>query len=81
LEASLSRRIVGITVLVLHGQPQQMSSAAEAIQYLESYQESRPCSAAAVKYEIDVRYSNGDVIHGIFQTKEAAVRFLRRPTA
>jgi hypothetical protein len=81
LEASLSRRIVGITVLVLHGQPQQMSSAAEAIQYLESYQESRPCSAAAVKYEIDVRYSNGDVIHGIFQTKEAAVRFHRRPTA
>lgn len=81
LEASLSRRIVGITVLVLHGQPKQMPSVAEAIQYLESYQESRPCSAAAIKYEIEVRYSNGDVIHGIFQTKEDAIRFLRRPTA
>lgn len=81
LEASLSRRIVGITVLVLHGQPQQIATIAEAIQYLESYEESRPSSAAAIKYEIDVRYSNGDVIHGIFQAKEAAVRFLRRPTA
>ncbi len=57
-----------------------MSSAAEAIRYLESYQESRPCSAVAVKYEVDVRYSNGDEIHGIFQTKEAAIGFLRRPT-
>lgn len=81
LEASLARYIVGITVLVLHGQPQQMPSVAEAIQYLESYQESGPCSAAAIKYQIDVRYSNGDVIHGVFQAKEAAIRFLRRPIA
>lgn len=80
LEGSLSRCIVGITVLVLHGHPQQMPSTAEAIRYLESYEESRPCSAAAVKYEIEVRYSNGDVIHGIFQTKESAIRFLHRPS-
>lgn len=81
LEASLSRRIVSIIVLILHGRPEQMPSVAEAIQYLESYQESRPCTAAAIKYEIEVRYSNGDVIHGIFQTKESAICFLRRPTA
>jgi hypothetical protein len=36
---------------------------------------------AAIKFEIDVRYNNGDVIHGTFQTKEAAIRFLGRPTA
>lgn len=80
LEASLSRCIVGITVLVLHGQSQQMLTIAEAIQYLDSYEESRPSSAAAIKYEIDVRYNNGNVIHGIFQTKEAAIRFLGHPT-
>lgn len=81
LEESLTRRILGITVLVLHGHSQQMPTIAEAIQYLESYEESRPSSATAIKYEIDVRYSNGDVIHGIFQSKDAAISFLRRPTA
>lgn len=80
LEASLTRHILGITILVLHGQAQQMPTIAEAIEYLESYEESRPSSVAAIKYEIDVRYSNGDVIHGIFQAKEAAISFLRRPS-
>jgi DNA modification methylase len=36
---------------------------------------------SAVKYEIEVRYNNGDVIRGIFQTNEDAIHFLRRPTA
>ncbi|HTU91152.1 MAG TPA: hypothetical protein VMF69_13825 [Gemmataceae bacterium] len=78
LEASLSRRILGITVLVLHGQPQQIASAVEAIEYLQSYEDSRPNTARAIKYEIDVRYNNGDVIQGIFQAKDAAISFLRR---
>lgn len=78
LEASLSRRILGITVLVLHGQPQQIASIAGAIEYLRSYKELRPNAARAIKYEIDVRYSNGDVIHGIFQTKDDAISFLQR---
>jgi hypothetical protein len=77
LDASLSRRIVGITVLVLHGQPQQIVTVAEAIDYLQSYEDTRPGLALAARYEIDVRYNNGDVIHGIFQAKDAAIRFLR----
>jgi hypothetical protein len=80
LDASLSRRIVGITVLVLHGQPQQIVTVAEAIDYLQSYEDTQPCPASAAKYEIDVRYNNGDVIHGVFQTKDAAISFLRRST-
>lgn len=78
LDLSLSRCIVGITVLVLHGQPQQIASVAEAIQYLQTYEDSRPSTAKAIKYEIDVRYNNGDVIHGIFQAKDAAIHFLQR---
>ncbi|HEY7426481.1 MAG TPA: hypothetical protein VH682_19765 [Gemmataceae bacterium] len=77
LDASLSRRIVGITVLVLHGQPQQIVTVAEAIDYLQSYEDTQPSRAPAARYEIDVRYNNGDVIHGIFQAKDAAISFLR----
>lgn len=80
MNASLARRIVSITILVLHGQPHQIATIAAAIDYLQSYEESRPSSASAVKYEIEVRYNNGDVIRGIFQAKEDAIRFLRRPT-
>jgi hypothetical protein len=69
---------VGITVLVLHGQRQQIASIAQAIDYLQSYEDSRPSAAPVAQYEIDVRYNNGDMIHGIFQSKDAAIEFLRR---
>ncbi|HZV06700.1 MAG TPA: hypothetical protein VE999_16585 [Gemmataceae bacterium] len=78
LDASLSRRIVGITVLVLHGEPKQIASVGEAIEYLRSYEDAQFSNAPAIKYEIDVRYNNGDVIHGIFQAKVAAIGFLQR---
>ena len=80
LESSLSRQLVGITVLVLHGQPQQVATIVEAINYLQSYEESVACTVAAIKYEIVVRYSNGAVIHGNFPNKSDAINFLRRPT-
>lgn len=81
LNASLSRRILGITILVLHGQSHHMATVDAAINYLQSYQETRPSTASAVKYEVEVRYNNGDIIRGIFQTKEDAIHFLRRPSA
>lgn len=81
LDAALSRRIESITVFVLHGQPQQIATIAEAIDYLQSYPDTQPSSAPAARYEIGVRFNNGDVIHGIFQTKDAAISFLRHSTA
>jgi hypothetical protein len=81
LDASLSRRIMGITIAVLHGRPQQIATIAEAIDYLQSYEDSQPTTAPVLRYEIDVRYNNGDVIHGIFQDKNAAITFLRRSDA
>ncbi len=80
LDASLARRIVGITVLVLHGEAQQIATVTEAINYLQSYDDARHSTGPAARYEIDVRYNNGDVIHGIFQAKDAAIGFLRRST-
>lgn len=81
LNASLSRRILVITILVLHGQSNHMTTVAAAIDYLQSYEESRPSTASAVKYEVEMRYNNGDIIRGIFQTKEDAIHFLRRASA
>jgi hypothetical protein len=76
LEASLSRGVQGITVVVLHGSPRQLATAQDAIAYLQRYEDSRASAAPALKYEIDVRYNNGDVIHGVFQQKGDAIRFL-----
>jgi hypothetical protein len=77
LESSLSRGMLGVTVVVLHGDPRQWPSAQEAIAYLQSYDESQSSPAPALKYEVDVRYNNGDVIHGVFQEKSEAIRFLQ----
>jgi hypothetical protein len=77
LDASFSRGVQGVTVSVLHGRPQQLATVVEAIAFLQGYQEARPSVAPALKYEIDVRYNNGDVVHGIFQEKAEAIRFLQ----
>lgn len=74
---SLSRRVAGVTVTVLHGQLQQIATIEQAIEYIQNYQESQPSPAPALKYEIDIRYNNGDVIHAVFQNKAKAINFLR----
>jgi hypothetical protein len=76
LEASLSRGVHGVTVVVLHGSPQQLANVQDAIAYLQTYGGSEASSAPALKYQIDLRYNNGDLIHGIFQEKNEAIRFL-----
>jgi hypothetical protein len=77
LDASLSRGVQGVTVIVLHGTAQQLASVPDAISFLQGYDDSRPSPALALKYEVDVRYNNGDVIHGVFQQKAEAIRFLQ----
>jgi hypothetical protein len=77
LNSSLSRGVSGVTVLVLHGSPHHWTNLIEAIAYLEGYDSTQPSSEPAVKYEVDVRYNNGDVVHGLFHEKGEAVRFLR----
>ncbi len=77
LEASLSRGVQGVTVVVLHGQPQNLTTAVEAIDYLQGYPDTQGCAAPASKYEVHVRYNTGDVIDAIFQRKEDAIKFLQ----
>jgi hypothetical protein len=77
LDASLSRGVQGITVVVLHGQPQQWATAAEAIEYLEGYADGQGSAAPVSRYEIHVRYNTGDIIDATFQRREDAIQFLR----
>jgi hypothetical protein len=52
-----------------------LQSPAEAIAFIEAFDESKPYEPFA-RYEVGVRYSNGDEIRGQFKDKMTAVAFL-----
>jgi hypothetical protein len=62
----------------LHGEFRQIATFAQAIDYLRSYEESWPSTAPAVRYEIEVRFNNGDVLRGALRNKEDAIDRRRR---
>ncbi len=76
LRRSLSRRVVGITVSVLHGAPREVPSVQDAITYIERYRVDG-ANQPILKYELHVRYNNGDTIHAVFDGKKEAVNFLK----
>lgn len=75
LRIALTRTISSIQVLPLHGRRKSLTSIEQAITFIEEFDESRPGTPFA-RYEVTVRYSNGDEIRGQFFTKVAAVEFL-----
>lgn len=76
LNQSFSRRVQGVSVTVLHGLMRQIPTVEQAIEYIQNYADTQPTAAPVSKYEIDIRYNNGDVIHALFQDKAEAIRFL-----
>ena len=77
LETSLTRTIESVFVRALHGKSCQANSAIKAIGFIEDYDESIS-AVGFVRYEINVRYTNGDEIRGSFRTKSDAISFLRK---
>lgn len=75
LTRAISRRIDRIVVLPLHGAVEQLSGIDAAISFIRSY-DSDNGAKPIQRYEIQIRYSNGDVIEGRFADKEGAVDFL-----
>jgi hypothetical protein len=75
LESAVSRKVESVRVLVLHGVASELPSVEDAIRFIEGYSESGT-SKALTRYEIQVRYNNGDHIDGRFADKAAAVGFL-----
>ena len=76
LETTVVREIQTIRILCLHGVGSELESAEAAIRFIEEYKE-EGASGSFVRFEIEVRYKNGDKIAGEFQTKDTAINFLQ----
>lgn len=72
---SLTRSVEWVRVLALHGSARQAASVDDAIRIIRDYDESA-ATHALVRYEVDVRYTNGDEIRGTFASKAEAIKFL-----
>ena len=77
LEKSLTRTVATVYVLPLHGCPCEVSSVGEAMEFISEYDESISHSEF-IRYEVQVRYANGDEIRGCFEDKGGALAFLRK---
>ena len=76
LERSVTRQIAAVLVMPLHGVSSEWRSVAQAIQFVENYNEDGGLKPI-VRYEIQVRYNNGDSIKAELGTKDGAIDFLR----
>ena len=75
LAQAVLRKIQRILVLPLHGQVEELPNVDRAIAFIKGYDDQngpRPIQ----RYEIHIRYSNGDSIDGRFADKQEAIRFL-----
>jgi hypothetical protein len=76
LERAVLREIELVRVLPLHGASRECASVEEAIAFIEGYRETDR-SHPVVRYEVEIRYNNGDDIEGRFGDKQTAIAFLR----
>jgi hypothetical protein len=75
LELAVKRQVTAVRILPLHGSPVECLTIQEAIAKVESYGEADP-HGPLVKYEVLVRYDNGDKIEAAFHDKAATISFL-----
>jgi hypothetical protein len=76
LSISASRQIERIVILALHGALQEVLTVDDAIHFIENYSDDGK-GKPVDRYEIEVRYNNGDTIEGKFKNKSSAIEFLR----
>lgn len=75
LKKSVSRYISSVSVLPLHGAILTIGNIDDAIRFVKNYKEDDG-SKPIVKYEISIKYNNGDKIEGVFNDKSTAIKFL-----
>jgi hypothetical protein len=75
LKSAVTRQIESVRVIPLHGIAFNGQSIEEAIEFIEKYNESSSLKPL-VRYEIEIRYVNGDLINGRFEDRERAIHFL-----
>ncbi len=77
LETTVVRQIERITVIPLHGRPYDLATISEAIEFVQKYKEDNAAKMPVLRYEVQIGYSNGDLIDGKFRDREGAIEFLR----
>jgi hypothetical protein len=76
LEKVILRFIVLVRILPLHGKAQELKSVKKAIEFISAYREDASATTFE-RYEIEIRYNNGDEINSKFRKKEDAIEFLK----
>ena len=75
LETTITRKITLVRIIPLHGKLFELKSIKKAIDFINDYDE-RSVVTSVIRYEAEVRYSNGDSVNGKFEDKSNAVNFL-----
>jgi hypothetical protein len=73
----VNRQICAIRIIPLHGVAHDCASVAEAIEFVRAYDESTDLGPL-LKYEVQIRYDNGDRIDAQFQDRVSAIEFLEQ---
>jgi hypothetical protein len=76
LSKTMKRQIDCIIILALHGQSHEVTTVEAAIQFIQKYAGKREVKPID-RYEIQIRYNNGNEVLGSFKDKESAIEFLR----
>ncbi|MDD3582049.1 MAG: hypothetical protein PHW74_13640 [Desulfobacca sp.] len=76
LERALLRKVLSLRILTLYGNELVFSSIQEAISAISELQEDQPNDLRFIKFEILLRFTDGDKIDCTFHTKEETLRFL-----
>ena len=76
LRDCLRRFVQHVFVLTLSGTSHQFDRVDDAIRFIADHDQAEPASDF-VRYELNVRYSNGDDIRASFASRERGVEFLR----
>jgi hypothetical protein len=77
LNKAITRQIEIIRILPLHGGAIDRDTVEAAIEFVEAYDESSEERRPLAKYEVQVRFNNGDQVNASFAAKDEAINFLR----
>lgn len=81
LETAITRKVASVRLFVVHGRAVDVATVGDAITFIENYNELEATDAGVHRYEIEIRYGNGNVVRGDFGAKKEALAFLRQFTA
>lgn len=76
LERAVKRQISAVRVIPLHGAARDCTTVTEAIEFVDEYDEAS-ARGPLMKYEVIIRYDNGDKIEASFEDRATTIEFLR----